>query len=200
MQVSVRRLFEILIIVHFAQHMLKITLISLAVLVVIFLIVVAMQPTDFRITRSASFAAPAPVVFEQFNDFHKWNAWSPWAKMDPDAKNTFEGPAAGIGSGFKWAGNSKVGEGHMTITDSTPDSRIVIRLEFIKPFAAVNTTEFTFKPKGNQTAVTWTMSGKNSFMGKAVVLVMNCDKMVGGQFEDGLANLKAIVETPATKL
>ena len=176
--------------------MLKIALISLAVLVVIFLIVAAMQPSDFRITRSAIFAAPATVVFEQVNDFHKWNAWSPWAKMDPDAKNTFEGPPAGIGSGFRWAGNNKVGEGHMTITDSTPDSRIAIRLEFIKPFAAVNTTEFTFKPEGDQTAVTWTMSGKNSFMAKAVTLVMNCDKMVGGQFEQGLANLRPIVETP----
>jgi hypothetical protein len=176
--------------------MLKFILIGLVTLLVVFLIVVALQPADFRITRTATIAAPAAIVFEQVNDFHKWNAWSPWAKLDPNAKNTFEGPPAGVGSGFAWAGNNQVGEGRMTITESRPNELVLIKLEFFKPFAATNTTEFTFKPEGNQTAVTWSMFGRNNFIGKAMSLIMNCDKMIGGQFEQGLANIKAIVEVP----
>ncbi|MEA3208697.1 MAG: hypothetical protein QOE70_1754 [Chthoniobacter sp.] len=177
--------------------MLKYILLGLAAIIVIFLIVVAFQPADFRISRSAIVAAPPAAVFEQVNDFHKWNAWSPWAKLDPNAKNTFEGPPAGVGAGFAWAGNNEVGEGRMTITESEPNELVLMKLEFIKPFAATNITEFTFKPEGNQTAVTWSMSGHNNFIGKAMSLIMNCDKMVGGQFEQGFANLKAIVESPA---
>jgi len=173
--------------------MLKLILLAIPALLVVFLVVAALQPTDFRISRSGTIAAPPPVVFEQVNDFHKWNDWSPWAKMDPNAKNSFEGPQSGVGAGFAWAGNSQVGEGNMKITESRPSDLILIRLEFIKPFAGVNTTEFTFKPEGDKTAVTWTMTGKNSFMGKVMGLIMNCDKMIGGQFEKGLNNLNAIV-------
>ena len=173
--------------------MLKFILIGLAAIVAVFLIVAALQPADFRITRSATIAAPPAAVFAQINDFQKWNAWSPWAKLDPSAKNTFDGPPAGVGAGFAWAGNSEVGEGRMTITESRPNELIRMKLEFIKPFAATNTTEFTFQPGGNETAVTWSMSGHNNFMGKAMGLIINCDKMVGGQFEQGFANLKAIV-------
>ena len=177
--------------------MLKRILIGLAAIIVIFVIIAAMQPADFRITRSAIIAAPPPTVFEQVNDFHKWDEWSPWAKLDPNARNSFDGPAAGVGAGFSWSGNSDVGEGRMTITESKPGELILMKLEFTKPFTATNTTEFTFKPEGNQTAVTWTMSGRNNFMGKAMGLVLNCDKMVGGQFETGFGNLKAIVEKSA---
>ena len=101
------------------------------------------------------------------NDFHNWEAWSPWAKMDPDAKSTFDGPTSGVGSKFHWAGNSKVGEGNMTIAESRPNDVIRIDLEFLKPFAAKNLAEFTFKPVGDGTEVTWTMTGKNNFMAKA---------------------------------
>ena len=173
--------------------MLKSILLGLAAIVVVFMIAAALQPADFRITRSATIAASPAVVFEQVNDFQKWNAWSPWAKLDPNAKNTFEGPPAGVGAAFAWSGNSEVGAGRMTITESQPNERIVMRLEFTKPFTATNTTEFTFKPEGSETAVTWSMSGHNNFIGKAMGLIMNCDKMVGGQFEQGFANLKAIV-------
>jgi hypothetical protein len=177
--------------------MLKFILLGLAAIIAIFLIVAAMQPADFRITRSATIAAPPSVVFEQINDFRKWNDWSPWAKLDPNAKNSFEGPPAGVGASFAWAGNNKVGEGKMTITVSQPNEVVLMKLEFIKPFAATNMTEFTFKPEANQTTVTWSMFGRNNFMSKCMGLIMNCDKMVGGQFEKGFANLKAIVETPA---
>ena len=177
--------------------MLKKILIGLSAIIVIFLIVVALQPADFRISRSAVIAAPPAAVFEQINDFQKWNAWSPWAKLDPNAKNTFEGPASGVGAKFAWSGNNEVGEGSMMITDAKPAERVLMDLVFTKPFAAKNVTEFTLKPEGTGTAVTWSMSGKNNFMGKAVGLLMNCDKMVGGQFEKGFENLKAVVAAPA---
>jgi len=104
--------------------------------------------------RAATISAPAAVIFSQVNDFHKWEAWSPWAKMDPAAKNTFEGAPAGTGAIFAWAGNYKVGEGRMTLTESRPNDLIRIKLEFVRPFAATSTAEFTFRPEGNQTAVT----------------------------------------------
>jgi polyketide cyclase/dehydrase/lipid transport protein len=133
------------------------------------------------------------------NDFHNWEAWSPWAKLDPAAKATFEGPSAGTGAIFKWAGNKEVGEGSMTITESRPSDLIRIKLEFLRPFEATNSAEFTFKPEGNRTAVTWSMEGKNNFIAKAVCLFMNMDKMVGGQFEQGLAQMKDVVEAAPKK-
>jgi hypothetical protein len=172
--------------------MLKIILLAVAVVVVLFVIIVATRPSDFRITRTGRIIAPIDVVFDNINDLHKWEAWSPWAKMDPNAKNTFSGPVSGSGASMAWAGNNKVGEGRMTIMDSRPGERIQMKLEFFKPFKAVNTAEFTFKSEGGHTAVTWSMFGKNNFMGKAIGLVMNCDKMVGGQFEQGLASLDSV--------
>ncbi len=179
--------------------MLKIILIALAVIVVVFVAIVAVQPSDFRITRSATIAAPPEAVFAQVNGLHNWEAWSPWAKLDPAAKNTYEGPAAGVGAAFTWAGNNKVGAGRMTITESRPNESVRFKLDFLKPFKATNTAEFTFKPEGNQTAVTWSMYGKNSFIGKAVGLFINCDKMVGGQFEQGLAQMKSVAEAASGK-
>lgn len=174
-------------------------LIGLVAITFIFFLVVALQPADFRISRSAIIAAPPTVVFEQINDFHKWNDWSPWAKLDPNAKNSFDGPASGVGAKFAWAGNSEVGEGAMTITEATPSERVVMKLDFIKPFAATNTTEFTLKPEGSGTAVTWAMSGKNNFMAKAAGLFMNVERMVGTQFEKGFENLNAVVASPAKR-
>ncbi len=173
-------------------------LIGFAVVVVLFLIVVAVQPTQFSISRSATIAAPSATVFAYVNDFHNWEAWSPWAKMDPNAKNTYSGPDAGMGAGFAWSGNNKVGAGRMIITESRPNELIHINLEFERPMKAVNLTEFTFKPDGAQTVVTWTMSGKNSFMGKLFGLIVNCNKMVGGQFEKGLARIKSLSEVALT--
>jgi len=167
--------------------------------VAVFAVLVVMQPSEFRIQRSATIAAPAPAVFAQVNDFHNWEAWSPWAKLDPSAKNSFEGAPAGTGASFAWAGNSKVGEGRMTIVESRPSELVRIKLEFLKPFAATNTAEFTFKPDGERTAVTWSMFGHNNFVGKAVCLVMNMDKTVGGEFDKGLASMKSVAEAAARK-
>ncbi|MDZ4859500.1 MAG: SRPBCC family protein [Candidatus Hydrogenedentes bacterium] len=170
--------------------------IAIAVLAALFFAVVAMQPSDFRVTRSAMVSAPPQAVFDQVNDFHKWEAWNPWGKIDPAMTQTHEGPPAGVGASYYWLGNNEVGEGRMTITDSNPPDLVRIKLEFLKPFAATNTAEFTFKPEGDQTNVTWTMYGKNSFMSKNIGLFMNMDTMIGGMFEKGLAEIKTIVESP----
>src|SRR6266567_5610438 len=169
-------------------------LVALAVIVLGFVGVVAMRPSEYRVARTATMSAPAPAVFAQVNDFHKWEAWNPWGKIDPAMKQAYDGAPAGIGAIYTWAGNNEVGEGRMTITESRPNDLIRIKLEFFKPFAGTNIAEFTFKPEGNQTAVTWSMTGKNNFMAKAIHLFMNMDKMIGGQFETGLAQMKSIVE------
>jgi Polyketide cyclase / dehydrase and lipid transport len=171
-----------------------IALYVIAGVIIVFCVLVALQSSDFRIERSATFAAPPPAAFAQVNDFHKWEAWSPWAKMDPACKNEFSGSPAGEGAIFSWAGNKKVGEGRMTILQSRPFEFIRIRLEFFKPFAATNTAEFTFAAGGNQTTVSWAMFGRQKFMNKAFCMFMNMDKMVGGQFEQGLAQMKLLAE------
>jgi uncharacterized protein YndB with AHSA1/START domain len=174
--------------------MIKIILAVLAVLVVGFLVVVSLRPSEFRVSRSTTVAAPPEAVFAQVNDFHKWASWNPWGKIDPAMKQTYEGAAAGTGAAYTWIGNNQVGEGRMTIIESRPGELIRIRMDFLKPFKATNTAEFTFKPQGDQTFVTWSMYGKNNFIAKAIGLFMDCDKMIGDQFEKGLADMKAVAQ------
>jgi len=174
--------------------MLKKILIALAVIIVAFVAVVAMQPPDFRLTRSTTIAAPSSVVFAQVNDFHNWKAWSPWAKIDPAMKEHYDGSPAGVGAIYSWEGNNEVGEGRMTILESRPSDLVAIKLEFLKPFQATNTAEFTFKAEGSQTTVDWSMYGKKNFMMKAFHLFMSMEKMVGPDFEKGLAALKSTAE------
>ncbi len=159
----------------------------IAAAIVAFLIV--RQPDTFRIERSAVIDAPPARLHALVDDFHGWNTWSPWARLDPTARNTFEGPSSGPGAVFQWAGNAKVGEGRMTITESRPNELVRIRLEFKRPMAATNEALFTFHPEAGGTRVTWSMTGVNTLMGKAINLVMSVDRMVGKSFEDGLANL-----------
>lgn len=171
----------------------KILLIVLA-LVAVLLFTIAMQPAEYRVVRSAKINAPPSVVFTQVNDFHNWEAWSPWEKLDPAMKRTFDGSPSGVGAKYAWVGNSDVGEGKMTIEESQPSEKIRIKLEFIKPFAATNSTVFNFKGEGDQTNVEWVMDGTNNFMSKAFGLFMNMDKLVGGDFEKGLGQLKTVAE------
>lgn len=172
---------------------------AVAALLVVAVVVVAMQPTEFRVVRTATISAPPAAIFPHVNDLQKWQAWSPWAKLDPNAKNSFAGPTAGKGASFHWAGNDEVGEGTMTIIDSRPNELVRMKLEFIKPFEDTCMTDFTFQPDGDKTIVTWDMTGQNNLMGKAMCLFMDMDKCVGDQFNDGLNNLAKIVETtPAT--
>jgi carbon monoxide dehydrogenase subunit G len=174
--------------------MLPIILIGAAVAIAVFVVVVALKRPDFRIARSATIEAPPEVVFEQINDFHKWRAWSPWEKKDPALRRTYEGPAEGAGAVYAWAGNKEVGEGRMTLVESRPDELLRIKLEFFKPFVATNYAEFALEPSGEQTRVTWAMTGKNGFIAKAFCMFVDMDKMVGGDFEKGLAALKNVAE------
>lgn len=171
------------------------TLIVLAGIVVVFVAIVATRPSEYQVARTATISAPATTVFAQVNDFHNWQAWSPWAALDPAMTQTYEGAQAGTGAIYTWAGNQKVGEGRMTLIESRPSDLIRIKLDFLKPFAATSTAEFTFKPEGRETVVTWGMTGERHFMAKAVHVFMNMDKMIGDNFETGLARMKAITET-----
>jgi hypothetical protein len=174
-------------------------LLVIAALIAVFLIVAALQPADYRVERSMRISAPASVVFAQVNDLHQYQLWNPWAKFDPAAKYTHSGPPSGTGAALAWGGNSQIGEGRMTIVESRPNVLVRMKLEFIKPFASVATTDFAFAQDGNQTAVTWSMHGTKNFMSKVFGLIMSMDKMIGGQFEEGLTTLKSISEEAAAK-
>ena len=169
-------------------------LIGIGIAVAGFIAVVALRPSEYRVARRTTIAAPAAAVFAQVNDFHQWGAWNPWAKIDPAMKQSFEGTPAGVGAVYTWAGNKEVGEGRMTIVESRPNDAIRIRLEFLKPFAATSLAEFTFRPDGDRTAVTWSMTGDVNFVAKVVHLFMDMDKMIGGNFEKGLADMKSVAE------
>ena len=172
-------------------------LIAVVLIVGVLALIIALQPSHYEIERSTTINAPANIVYDQVNDFHKWEAWSPWAKLDPNMKQEYLGAPVGVGAIYKWAGNNQVGEGKMTITMSIPPNFTRIKLEFIKPFAAISYTDFNFTQQGDQTLVKWKMMGDNNFLGKAFSLVMNMDKTVGPDFERGLAQLKVVSESAA---
>lgn len=172
---------------------------AIAVLLLILLLLVSMRPSEFRITRTGTVEATPEAVFEHVNSLRKWDAWSPWAKLDPNQKNTYEGPDAGVGASHAWNGNNKVGEGKMTIKESVPAQRVGMVLEFVRPMKAVNDVVFDFTPDSGKTVIVWTMTGKNGFAGKMFDFLMNMDKMVGKDFEKGLATLKQVVEAETKK-
>src|SRR6267378_200322 len=172
--------------------------IGLIVVIGIFLIVVALRSCDFRVERSATLSAPAMVLFEQVNDHHKFAVWNPFMKLDPDVKNTYSGPESGVGAVCSWDGNRDIGAGSCTIIESKPGELVRCRMDWKRPMEGTATVEFTFKPEGGKTVVTWAMYGKNTFTGKAMSLFMDCDKMCGPQFEKGLADLGTVAATSAS--
>src|SRR5688572_23872990 len=174
--------------------MLKKILIGVAAAFLLLVIVIATRPAEFRIERSTAISAPPEVVFAQVNDFRAWPAWSPWEKLDPGMKRTHSGAPSGVGAKYAWTGNDDVGEGRMTIEKSDPGKEVVIKLEFLEPFEASNTTTFTFTPNSSGTKVNWAMEGNNNFMGKMFSLFMDMDEMVGKDFEKGLAGMKTAAE------
>lgn len=174
--------------------MLKRLLVGFLLLAVAFATVVWLQPDDYRITRSTVIAAPAAAVFPHVNDLHRWQDWSPWARLDPAANSAFAGPQAGVGASLRWDGNDKVGAGTTTITDSKPSERIATRTDFVKPFAGTGYSDFIFSQTGAQTNVIWTMTGTHSFVGKAMYLVTSMEATLGSEFENGLAQLRRVVE------
>jgi len=167
---------------------------ALAAVVVVLAVVVAMQPAEFRVSRTAVLDAPAAALFQQVNDFHNWQAWSPWAKLDPAMQVEYDGPPAGTGAIYHWSGDAQVGEGRATIVESRPNELVRIQLDFVKPMAGTDIAEFAFRPSDAKTEVTWSIAGKNSFMAKAVNLVMDMQAMVGGMFEQGLKDLEAAAQ------
>lgn len=177
-----------------------IPIVVVVVLVVLVLILVASRPTMFRVARSAQISAPAEVIFSIINDLHLWSLWSPYDKRDPKMEKSFGGPLAGPGASYAWNGNNNVGAGRMTIIESKPGELISMRLEFDRPFKCDNQVKFTLEPSASGTRVSWIMDGKNNFMGKAMSLVMDMDKMIGKDFEEGLANLDAVAQAEAKKL
>ena len=176
--------------------MVKKILIALVAIIAVLAVVIVSQPDHFQVTRSAVINAPPADAFAVVNDFHQWDKWSPWAKLDPAMKTTFSGAAAGPGAVYQWIGNDQVGEGRMTILDTKQSELVHIKLEFLKPFASTSDTEFAFVPEANGVTVKWTMRGENNFMSKAVCLFMGgMDKMIGPDFDKGLAQMKAAVES-----
>jgi hypothetical protein len=176
--------------------MLKILLIAITAVIGVFLIIVAMQPSSYRVMRSIVIAAPPDALFPQMNDLKKWEVWNPWGKADPNMKLTYGGPTSGVGANYSWAGNSEVGEGRATITESRPSESVKYKMEFFKPMPATSVMEFAFKPQGNETEVAVTVTGEKSFVAKAFCLFMSMDNMIGGKFEKALAELKTIAESP----
>lgn len=162
-------------------------------LVVIVLIIAALKPNTFRVERSTIIKAPAEKVFPFVNDFRQWRAWSPWENVDPDLNRSYGGAETGKGATYAWEGR-KAGTGRMEITEATPASRVLIRLDFLKPFEAHNTADFRFTPQAEGTRIDWAMYGPSPFVAKLMGTVMSMDKMVGRDFEKGLAALKAAAE------
>ncbi len=154
-----------------------------------------MAESTFSVQRSTTINAPAATVHEHLNDFHKWVNWSPWEGLDPALQRTYGGPEAGVGTTYAWSGTRKVGQGRMEITESTPQ-RVALDLQFIKPFKANNKTVFALSPAGEGTAVTWTMTGPKTLVTKIMGIFMSMDKIVGKDFDKGLAALKQVSEKP----
>ncbi len=167
-----------------------------AIVVAAFLAYITTRPDTFTVKRSLLIRAKPAAIFPLINDFHPegWGRWSPWEKIDPELKRSYSGAANGVGTIYEWEGNNKVGSGRMEIQHAEAPSSIEIRLDFLKPFKATNATVFQLIDEGDQTMVTWKMSGPVPFVGKIMHLFMDMDKMVGGQFEEGLNNLKALAE------
>lgn len=171
-------------------------LVALAVVALgAFLAYASTRPAAYHIERSLTISAPPEKIYPLLEDFHRFGEWSPWEKLDPGMKRNFAGPGKGEGAVYSWQGNDQVGEGMMTIVSTVPNQQVNVKLEFIKPFASVCQTVWALKPEGDKTTITWSMDGENKgVVEKAMAVVMDMDKMVGGDFEKGLANLKAISE------
>jgi hypothetical protein len=164
------------------------------VLAAALLIYAATRPDSLHVERTASINAPPGKIFPLITDFHTWSSWSPYEKIDPAMKRAYSGATSGKGAVYEWEGNNEVGQGRMEITDASNPSRVIIKLDFIKPLEGHDVAVFALVPQGDSTNVTWTMDGPTPYVGKLIGVFMNMDTMIGKDFETGLANLKAITE------
>lgn len=174
--------------------MIKKILLLLVVAIAAVCVIATFQSDDMNVTRSTTIAAPPEAVFNVVNDFRQWDAWSPWSKLDPNMTKSLEGPSEGVGAIYKWSGNNEVGEGSTTLVESRPNERVGMKLAFVRPMEGVSDVQFIFAPEGGGTKVTWAMQSKKPFVGKVFGLFVDCEKMCGDQFNEGLANLKKHVE------
>ena len=174
--------------------MLKKIAIVVVVLIAAVLVYAATRPDTFRVERSASVKAPPDKVFAVLSDFKQWGAWSPWEKKDPAMKRTFGATTSGMGAHYAWEGNKEVGKGSMEIVDATPPTRLTLKLDFLDPFEAHNNVEFALTPAGDSTTVKWAIYGPMPYMSKVISVFCSMDSMIGKDFEEGLANLKRVVE------
>jgi uncharacterized protein YndB with AHSA1/START domain len=168
--------------------------IVLVVAVAAIAVYAATKPDSFHVARTRDIKAPPDRIFAMINDLHDWSDWSPYEKRDPQMQRSFSGAASGKGAIYEWDGNSNVGKGRMEITEATAPSKIVIKLDFIKPFEGHNTAEFTMVPQGDMTRVTWAMDGPAPFISKVMQVFINFDHMIGKDFDEGLNNLKTVAE------
>jgi len=175
-------------------EIIAIVAVVIAIAIAVVLILAATKPDTFSVRRAATLKAPPERIFPLINDFHQWGSWSPWEHKDPAMKRTYSGAASGKGAVYAWDGNKNVGSGRMEILEASPPSKIVIKLDFFAPFEAHNTAEFTMLPQGDATSLTWVMHGPLVFMAKVMHVFINMDKMIGKDFEAGLANIKTISE------
>ena len=166
----------------------------LAVAIAVVLILAATKPNKLRVQRAISIKAPPERIFSLISDFHQWLAWSPYEQKDPAMKRTYGGAERGTGAVYAWDGDGNVGSGRMEILETSAPQKIVIKLDFFKPFEGHNTAEFTMLPQGDATHVTWLMHGPANFMSRLIQVFLNLDKMIGKDFEAGLANLKTLTE------
>lgn len=166
----------------------------IALVVVVVLALAATKPDTFRVERSGTMQAPPAKVFALIEDFHQWTAWSPWEHLDPNLKRTHGGADRGKGATYAWQGNAQAGEGRMEIVEATSPSRVLIKIDFLKPFEAHNQVEFALSGEAGGTRVVWSMTGPQAFMMKVMCLFMSMDNMVGKDFEKGLVSLKAAAE------
>ena len=174
--------------------MIKKIALAVGVLIVAVLLYAATRPGTLHVERSATINAAPEKIFPLINDFHQWGGWSPYEKIDPAMKRTYSGSPEGKGAVYEWVGNSEVGSGRMEITDTSQPSRVTIKLDFTAPLEGHNVAQFTLAPEGGSTRVTWTMDGPTPYIGKLIGVFMNMDTMIGGAFDEGLANLKRIAE------
>lgn len=174
--------------------MIKTIAIAVVVLLAALLGFAATRPDTFRVQRATSVKAPPEKIFALINDFHSWDSWSPWEKMDPTMKRTHSGAANGKGAVYEWEGNNKVGKGRMEIMDTSPPSKVTIKLDFVKPFEGHNIAEFTLEAKGDSTNVTWAMYGPSPYIARVMGIFFNMDNLIGKDFETGLANIKTVAE------
>jgi uncharacterized protein YndB with AHSA1/START domain len=160
------------------------------------IIYISLSPDRFSVARSTVIDAPPERIYPLINDLHEWERWSPWAKLDPDQAIDYEGSPLGAGAIMSWAGNRKVGQGKMKIAESSPNERVRLRLQLIKPMRAIHDVHIDLNPLGEtRTEVVWNMSGRNEFVAKAIHAFVSVDRRIGEQFEQGLANLKKLAET-----